>query len=90
MRVTEIWRFPVKSMGGETLLEADVGELGITGDRGWSLYDVSTGTTLTARRAPDLLFASARLVADELAITLPDGSEVGEDGSSQLSSWLRR
>ncbi len=90
VRVTEIWRFPVKSMGGETLLEADVGELGITGDRGWSLYDVSTGTTLTARRTPELLFASARLVDDELSITLPDGSEVGEDGSSQLSAWLGR
>ena len=27
MRVTEIWRFPVKSMGGETLLEAEVTDL---------------------------------------------------------------
>jgi uncharacterized protein YcbX len=90
MRVTEIWRFPVKSMGGETLLRADVSELGIVGDRGWSLYDDATGTTLTARRTPELLFASARLVDDDLVITLPDGSEVGEDGSARLSTWLGR
>jgi uncharacterized protein YcbX len=90
MRVTEIWRFPVKSMGGETLLDAEVTSLGIAGDRGWSLYDLATGTTLTARRTPELLFASARLVADDLAITLPDGSEIGGDGSAQLSAWLGR
>ncbi len=90
MRVTEIWRFPVKSMGGETLLDAEVTDLGIAGDRGWSVYDRATGTTLTARRTPELLFASARLVADELVVTLPDGSEVGEGGSERLSAWLGR
>ncbi len=90
MRVTEIWRFPVKSMGGETLLDAVVSDLGIAGDRGWSVYDLATGTTLTARRTPELLFASARLVADDLAITLPDGTEVGEGGSDRVSAWLGR
>jgi len=90
MRVTEIWRFPVKSMGGETLLDAAVTSLGIAGDRGWSIYDHATGTTLTARRTPELLYASSRLVADDLVITLPDGSEIGEDGSAELSAWLGR
>ncbi len=91
MRVTEIWRFPVKSMGGETLLDAQATDLGVAGDRGWSVYDVATATTLTARRTPELLFASARLDPDdELVITLPDGSEVGTDGSAQLSAWLGR
>jgi uncharacterized protein YcbX len=90
MRVTEIWRYPVKSIGGETLLEADITELGIAGDRGWSLYDVDTGNTLTARRSPDLLFASARIVDGDLAITLPDGSEVGESDHAAMSSWLGR
>lgn len=88
MRVTEIWRFPVKSIGGETLLSADVGDLGIEGDRGWSLFDVETGTTLTARRTPALLFASARVVEGDVVITLPDGSEVGEGDDAALSSWL--
>ena len=90
MRVTEIWRFPVKSVGGERLLAADVDELGITGDRGWSIFDHSTDTTLTARRTPELLFAAARIVHDELVIALPDGTEVGADGDAALSAWLGR
>jgi len=33
MFVKEIWRYPVKSMAGERVREADVGKLGIAGDR---------------------------------------------------------
>jgi uncharacterized protein YcbX len=33
MYVKELWRYPVKSMAGERLTEARVGELGIEGDR---------------------------------------------------------
>ncbi len=90
MRVTEIWRFPVKSMGGETLLEAGVGDLGIGGDRGWSVFDIQTGNTLTARRSPELLFASARVVDGDVVVTLPDGSEAGEGDDAVLSAWLGR
>lgn len=90
MRVTEIWRFPVKSMGGETLLGAEVSDLGIVGDRGWSIYDIATSTTLTARRAPALLFASARIADDELVIRLPDGTEIGAGDHRALSAWLER
>lgn len=90
MRVNEIWRFPVKSMGGETLLDAEVGDLGIIGDRGWSVYDVKTGNTLTARRSPDLLFASARVIDGEVVVILPDRSEIGEGDDAALSSWLGR
>ena len=31
----QLFRYPVKSMMGETLSEADIGEAGIPGDRGW-------------------------------------------------------
>lgn len=90
MRVTEIWRFPVKSMGGETLLGADLTDLGVAGDRGWSIYDVDTGNTLTARRCPDLLFASARVVDGEVVVRLPDDTEVGQGDDAALSDWLGR
>lgn len=33
MRIAELWRYPVKSMAGESLQVADVRETGIVGDR---------------------------------------------------------
>lgn len=89
MQVTELWRYPVKSMGGEQLQSATIGELGIDGDRGWGVFDVATATVLTARRSPQLLFASARLTDGELVVTLPEVGDVDERGASAaLSRWL--
>ncbi len=86
LTLTQIWRYPVKSLGGERLESAMLGERGIDGDRAWGLRQLSTGLTLTARRRPELLFASARIVDGDLVITLPDGSETTDDAA--LSSWL--
>jgi len=33
LQLTEIWRYPVKTMAGESLLVASLGPLGIEGDR---------------------------------------------------------
>ena len=35
-RVVGLWRYPVKSMGGEVLREVDVGWQGLAGDRRWA------------------------------------------------------
>jgi uncharacterized protein YcbX len=35
-RIVGLWRYPVKSMGGEALAEAQVGWHGIAGDRRWA------------------------------------------------------
>jgi uncharacterized protein YcbX len=88
MRVVSLWRYPVKSMQGEELATATIDELGINGDRQWALVDLGTGLALTARRVPELLFASARLVGDDVEITLPDGSVATDDAA--LSAWLGR
>jgi uncharacterized protein YcbX len=89
LRVAELWRFPVKSLGGELLDRAEIGVQGVTGDRQWALFDRDTGLGLTARRVPELLFATARLRADGgVEIVLPDGT-VTTDGSA-LSDWLGR
>jgi uncharacterized protein YcbX len=89
VRVTELWRFPVKSLQGERLDAVEVTERGLAGDRAWALQDGSTGLFLTARREPELLFAAARLDDDGAAlITLPDGPTAADDGA--LSAWLGR
>ena len=61
MRVLDLWRYPVKSLQGEPLAIAAVTTAGIEGDRSFALFDVETSFGLTARRVPELLFASARL-----------------------------
>ena len=80
MRVLELWRYPVKSLQGELLEVAAVMSGGLEGDRTFALFDVETGFGLTARRVPELLFASSRfrddggallaLTATQEAITL--------------------
>jgi len=89
VRVRELWRYPVKSLQGERVDAADVGPEGLAGDRRWALFDRSTGFGLTARRHPDLLFASGRLRADGRAeVVLPDGTVTADD--DVLSDWLGR
>jgi uncharacterized protein YcbX len=89
MRVAELWRYPVKSLLGERLDSVTVTPDGFEGDRRFAIYDVDTGFGLTARRVPELLFASARLREDGSAeITLPDGSTAQSDQA--LCEWLGR
>ena len=86
-RVAELWRYPVKSMGGERLEQADIGARGVRGDRLWAVRDIERDVTASARRMPGLLGASARYAgpvpadagpgnAPEIVITFPDGTEM--------------
>lgn len=86
MRVLEIWRYPIKSVGGEKLDAAEVTDLGIAGDRGWGLVDEATGMVLTGRRAPELLMATCRLVDGAPVTTTADGRELHT--SADHSDWL--
>ena len=89
VQIAELWRYPVKSLQGERLDAVAVTSDGLEGDRQFAIYDVESGLGLTARRVPELLFASARMRADGTAkITLPDGSLAADD--NMLSDWLGR
>jgi uncharacterized protein YcbX len=48
--VAELWRYPVKSMGGEQITEMVLGN-GVVGDRELAIVAVATGRVLTGRRA---------------------------------------
>lgn len=92
--VAEIWRHPVKSMQGERLAEAALGEWGVPGDRRWAVIDEATGTAMSAKRYSALLEAAARIDADgTVRVTLP-GGESGAAGEAALdaalSTWLGR
>ena len=62
MRLAEIWRYPVKSMAGERLSEAEVDAEGVVGDR-TVLVLGARGRVLTARNHPALLALRATLGA---------------------------
>jgi uncharacterized protein YcbX len=63
MWLSEIWRYPVKSVGGEQLAQADVGYDGIPGDRVVHVQD-QRGRVVTARARPRLLVHRATLGPD--------------------------
>jgi uncharacterized protein YcbX len=103
-RVSAIWRFPVKSMLGESLTEAHMTDAGIVGDRAYALIDEETGKVVSAKSVklfPDMLRCSATFVgtpaADSssapVAITLPEGTVVRSDdgdGDEALSRFFGR
>ncbi len=91
MRLVQIVRYPVKSLQGEVLTDAQVERDGLSGDRGWGIRDETTGRVLTARRAPGLLFAAVTLAGGVPVLTLPTGETCHGPGAATdkaLSKWL--
>jgi uncharacterized protein YcbX len=60
--LTEIHRYPVKSMQGERLASCPVATDGLRGDRGWATRDEVRGGIEGARKLPSLLGCTARYV----------------------------
>jgi uncharacterized protein YcbX len=58
--LSEIHRYPVKSMQGERLEQVWVAEEGLRGDREWAVRDEGRGGIEGARKLPALLDCSAR------------------------------
>ena len=54
MKITEIWRYPVKTMAGEKLERVRVGPLGVEGDRVVHVED-ARGRVVTSRSHPRFL-----------------------------------
>jgi hypothetical protein len=88
--VRTLWRFPVKSMLGEQVDVAEVGEGGIVGDRAYAVRDRQTGKVASAKNPkawPGLLACRAAFIepprpGDELPpvrIDLADGDSVLSD-----------
>jgi len=63
VKITEIWRYPVKTMAGERLERIGLGPLGIEGDRVVHVED-ATGRVITSRTHPRFLGHKGSLGAD--------------------------
>jgi uncharacterized protein len=71
MHVAELWRYPVKSLAGERLEQAEIRPDGMVGDRLVQVYD-ARGHVVTARKHPDLLGHRGTL---------------GPDGEPRIDGW---
>jgi uncharacterized protein YcbX len=91
--VAGMWRYPVKSMQGEPIGSAELGESGLSGDRRWGVVDAETGKVLSAKREARLLYASACADGDGIVVRAPDAPEIrapGPEADAILSRWLGR
>ena len=94
--VSLLFRYPVKSMGGESLDDSAVNLDGLVGDRVWALRDVETGKLVSAKRPRlwrSMLECGASGVGDDVSVQLPDGtflSIVDPETSRVLSRFLGR
>lgn len=91
--VKELWRFPVKSMQGESLPATMISAYGLLGDRAYGLLDVETGKIASAKKVrlfPNLMQCRATFVeppqlgyaAPPVEIRLPDGRTVRSDDAA--------
>ena len=67
MHVSEIWRYPVKSMKGEALQETTITPLGIPGDREIVVVRSSTDRIWTSRTQPAFLGLRGEIARDGTA-----------------------
>ena len=102
--IATLWRFPVKSMGGEQLHDVEVTERGVLGDRAYALIDKDTGKVVSAKSVklfPDLLDCKATFVEPPrrgsdlppVQILLPDSTTVRSDSGEVdrvLSVYFKR
>jgi uncharacterized protein YcbX len=97
-RVSELWRYPVKSMLGERRNQLLITECGTLGDRAWALRETATGRIASAKRFPQLLAFRARYEVEptvatpgRIEIHCPDGRTMppdDPDASRIISDFL--
>jgi MOSC domain-containing protein len=91
--IQALWRFPVKSMLGEVIDEADLSVAGVAGDRAFAVRDKTTGKVASAKHPklwPDMFACRAAFVepprgGEELPpvrIELADGRTVLSDDAN--------
>ncbi|MEE2777845.1 MAG: MOSC domain-containing protein [Acidobacteriota bacterium] len=94
--VSEILRYPVKSMAGESLSSVEIGTGGLPGDRSWAVRDEVSGGIRGAKRIAGLMQLGARFPeapaptgSSPAQILFPDGS-VGATGDEDIAERVSK
>lgn len=75
LRVSALWRYPIKSFRGERVPSARLVPDGIVGDRAYGFRELASGLVLSARRTPPMLRGRAWLsdAGDRTLASFADG-----------------
>ncbi|MFJ2684191.1 MOSC domain-containing protein [Pseudomonas sp. NPDC087342] len=77
LRLSALYRYPLKSAKGETLQQVSLDKLGLDGDRRWMLVDEASGRFLTQRAVAQMSQLSALWNADGgLTLSAPGHSPI--------------
>ena len=89
--IAELWRYPVKSMGGERVESLELRTSAVVGDRRWAVRNIETGKIASAKRPRpygQLLSWGARTQADGGVVVVgPDGRQYAV-GTGELDDEL--
>lgn len=92
--ISQLFRFPVKSMGGESLPSLTLNERGTVGDRVWAVRDEVRGGIRGGKKIPGLMQLQANFIdgagaegSSPAMITAVDGS-CRDTGAADINSWL--
>lgn len=88
-KIREIWRYPVKSMLGESIAQCQVASRGLVGDRNWAVRDEHAREMRGGREVPKMLQCSAKYLEEPhegsitvAEITLPDDNRIKSNDSN--------
>jgi uncharacterized protein len=97
--VESVWRYPAKSMMGDSFPSLPVDEHGVIGDRGWAVRDEARGGIRGAKKIGGLMRLHARYIEEPqpgsppppIEVTSSDGQRVRSDDAvvhERLSQFL--
>ncbi len=100
--VKETWLYPIKSMAGQRVEALSLDELGVVGDRAWSMLDAESGDVAWGKRFPRVMDLEASYVGERptqrvfgdavppVRIRVPGGAEVhsGAEADGPISDYV--
>lgn len=92
IKLETLYRYPVKSLHGHSVLKTDVDLIGLRGDRRWLITDLDN-RFLTMREHPHMTFVQTKILENGVELFHPDlgsievVSSMGQNDLEQVTIW---